>query len=601
MKKLISIFLFLSTKIIFSQIIYTLPYQDTVLNFSNWANVAYSLAIPTKTNISVISNSLVSECNFYTFAMEKISTNIIYNHQNIIYKIFPVDGAGKHVTLTNLTNIKLTFSRPSGSILPGELRITNLTFISPTVPIPDEYGFLDPFKTLQPDMTGMLFTNSFSSAAYLELIPNTKTTFTNYIPSTPHPISKEITYSPQIITNSDAKYLSNEFRFTHANNNYFQIYEMEIKVQSFFTNKHRQKLKVYLMSENTNGVLTLTEEISSEFKYTNHNQENISFSLTNGEYILRGLNEGYAILTLQNTNSIRNLPPTNLIFRIALHKNSSKRFLPVNFVNVNDHTIDVVKDTFSQNIVLDVRTPDELLNETEIASSAPIKNGSFIKAKRGPTLSPEIGLSSATTQAKNENIYFFPNTIIQTGAFDSNQISITPLKEVQLKLRYDPSTLSIPEGFIYKETSLKVYKYNAGKWSELAESISIDTTTKEVLFNVMEFGTYGIGASIMKEIIDVTRVFPYPNPYRIENNNKLKFINIPPNFSYMAIYTLSGRVIKTFQPSELAIGNIEGFIDGYYIEWDGKNSDGDVLPGGIYYYKIEKEGLEQIDKFVIIN
>ncbi|MDD5688635.1 MAG: carbohydrate binding domain-containing protein [Elusimicrobia bacterium] len=80
--------------------------------------------------------------------------------------------------------------------------------------------------------------------------------------------------------------------------------------------------------------------------------------------------------------------------------------------------------------------------------------------------------------------------------------------------------------------------------------------------------------------IDLTTVKLYPNPYNPATavDGKLKVINLPMN-SVMKLYTVAGRFVREL--NEVDYGNLG------WIEWDGKNSDGDEVAKGVYIYQIE--------------
>ncbi|MBS1516491.1 MAG: type IX secretion system sortase PorU [Bacteroidetes bacterium] len=92
--------------------------------------------------------------------------------------------------------------------------------------------------------------------------------------------------------------------------------------------------------------------------------------------------------------------------------------------------------------------------------------------------------------------------------------------------------------------------------------------TETVEFNV-------IGTSELA----LENVYNYPNPFRDFTSFIFQHNSDSPLTAQIKIYTVSGRLIKELNKSNIT----DKFVD---IEWDGKDTDGDIIANGTYLYKI---------------
>ena len=93
-----------------------------------------------------------------------------------------------------------------------------------------------------------------------------------------------------------------------------------------------------------------------------------------------------------------------------------------------------------------------------------------------------------------------------------------------------------------------------------------------------------------------------PNPYVVSSQyneevygNRLLFDKLPKNCT-IKIFTVTGELVETLIHG--SDNNLSGSIP-----WDLKNSDGELVYPGLYFYTVEAEGLNdnKIGKFVIIR
>jgi len=92
----------------------------------------------------------------------------------------------------------------------------------------------------------------------------------------------------------------------------------------------------------------------------------------------------------------------------------------------------------------------------------------------------------------------------------------------------------------------------------------------------------------------------YPNPFT--TRTQFWFEHNKPGLDLqvrLQIFTVTGRVIKTFQKTINTIGNRSS-----ELEWDGKDEYGDKVAKGVYLYKLSvtapnKLRKEKIEKLVL--
>ena len=92
-----------------------------------------------------------------------------------------------------------------------------------------------------------------------------------------------------------------------------------------------------------------------------------------------------------------------------------------------------------------------------------------------------------------------------------------------------------------------------------------------------------------KEKLKVYNAYNFPNPF----SRSTRFIfEITKNADItIELFTLGGRRIKKFHYNNLQIGY-------HYIEWDGRNSFGDIIANGVYLYVIKASNSNKKTSFI---
>jgi hypothetical protein len=95
-----------------------------------------------------------------------------------------------------------------------------------------------------------------------------------------------------------------------------------------------------------------------------------------------------------------------------------------------------------------------------------------------------------------------------------------------------------------------------------------------------------------KEMTLVALLQNEPNPFVRRTNIKFQI----PNKSRvnLSIYDLSGRLVKTLVDEEMGRGC-------YQVEWDGKDSFGEEVSEGIYFYKLQVGKLKTVRKTILLK
>ncbi|MDD5688433.1 MAG: chitobiase/beta-hexosaminidase C-terminal domain-containing protein [Elusimicrobia bacterium] len=128
------------------------------------------------------------------------------------------------------------------------------------------------------------------------------------------------------------------------------------------------------------------------------------------------------------------------------------------------------------------------------------------------------------------------------------------------------------------EDGLRIYYWTGTDW-ELATGIqTVDKSNNTITATVKHFSTYRILGSYVSA--DMSNVKVYPNPYNPATAvlGKLKIINLPMN-STMKLFSVTGEIVRELKETDF--GNLG------WLEWDGKNDNGDKVGKGVYIYQLE--------------
>jgi hypothetical protein len=219
---------------------------------------------------------------------------------------------------------------------------------------------------------------------------------------------------------------------------------------------------------------------------------------------------------------------------------------------------------------------------------------------------------------EDNNIYALPYTVksdtsgkpvVQVYSDDKKIYDgdfVTPTPRIRIELT-DPSYENIDSNYVKNTETFKilldneVVPYNDSRLKYTFQDVNPRMT---VLFTpALSDGSHLIRVtaiiSSLSDTLSVKRtlnvnqnlqllnVYNYPNPFKQKTNFTFILSSIPEELS-IRIYAVSGRLLKVIKRNadELTVGFNK------YIEWDGRDEDGDIVANGVYLYKVilKKDG-----------
>jgi hypothetical protein len=245
-------------------------------------------------------------------------------------------------------------------------------------------------------------------------------------------------------------------------------------------------------------------------------------------------------------------------------------------------------------------------NEMDYTLSSDMEGQNYVGKPLSVTriVSPQIQISSGmavTPINDNSSVDSEINVLVPIGAFSSTaNLTLTAIgvplsdrqsvkvigygveivndknlqpREITIKINYDDSTISG-----YDETKLVVgwYDETNKRWEALPTTVY--PSNNMVIGKSNHLSKFALLESI--PVNDFSTVKVYPNPYNPTTavSGKLKMINLPVN-SIMKLYSVTGELVRELK--EINFGNLG------WLEWDGKNDDGDKVGKGVYIYQIQ--------------
>lgn len=121
---------------------------------------------------------------------------------------------------------------------------------------------------------------------------------------------------------------------------------------------------------------------------------------------------------------------------------------------------------------------------------------------------------------------------------------------------------------------------NSGLLDNMIHCISLNQNNSEVLLGT-ESGISIFRGSFAEIKNDFKKVMAGPNPFNLSAPFKFIIKNLKANSS-VKIFNLNGILIKKLSPKD-------GFVEGGRATWDGKDSNGNKVASGIYFYSAYTE------------
>ncbi|MBK8575924.1 MAG: T9SS type A sorting domain-containing protein [Elusimicrobia bacterium] len=153
----------------------------------------------------------------------------------------------------------------------------------------------------------------------------------------------------------------------------------------------------------------------------------------------------------------------------------------------------------------------------------------------------------------------------------------------------DHETVDMGAGPLVRARTLAVYRLNETKnlWVRLPSS-QVDTTAHTVTASAFGVGVFSL---VGQQDTSLETTFAYPVPFRAKRGDTTVTFGDLSQRATIRIFNASGALVQTLEEED---GDGE-------LEWDVKDSEGDPLPSGVYFYLIESSADKKRGKLVIIR
>ncbi|MCX6640179.1 MAG: type IX secretion system sortase PorU [bacterium] len=193
-------------------------------------------------------------------------------------------------------------------------------------------------------------------------------------------------------------------------------------------------------------------------------------------------------------------------------------------------------------------------------------------------------------------------SVLYVEVADSNGVNITGSVGHALMVTIDDlNPINLTSSFSYylnsHTTGRAEYQLTPGEFSagqHTAHAIAWDAANNpsvtEVVFNLLSSGE-----------LQLTQLLNYPNPFK--DQTRFTFYLTEPAQVTIKVYTVAGRMVRVL--SDIP-GNASFNYDDPHLQWDGRDSEGDLLSNGVYLYKVIAKGISgkevlQTSKLVVMR
>lgn len=166
-----------------------------------------------------------------------------------------------------------------------------------------------------------------------------------------------------------------------------------------------------------------------------------------------------------------------------------------------------------------------------------------------------------------------------------------------VKIYLDDSQIEYEELQVNYDTVQKMNTYKVHPTlNEGAHKLEIKG--ENVKGNLDNQSGYSIEFTVSNKL-DILNVYNYPNPFKKDTYFTFELTKVPQNMK-ITIFTIKGRKIK-----EITRSSAELKPDFNKIHWDGKDSDGNTIANGVYFYKVKidngEKSISRIKKLAVIK
>lgn len=177
--------------------------------------------------------------------------------------------------------------------------------------------------------------------------------------------------------------------------------------------------------------------------------------------------------------------------------------------------------------------------------------------------------------------------------FDGDFVPANPNLQVEMKY---PTWFEIEDTssiqFFLNETRLNYGDFNSVQFDTvnriLSYSFNKSLADGEYTFKMFAKDVSGLITNtpafernfVVYNDLKIAQVYNYPNPFTETTNFTFKLTQVPDEV-VIKVYTIAGRLIR-----EIKKNSSELNADFNFIQWDGRDQDGDKIANGVYLYKV---------------
>lgn len=191
-----------------------------------------------------------------------------------------------------------------------------------------------------------------------------------------------------------------------------------------------------------------------------------------------------------------------------------------------------------------------------------------------------------------------PMEMVHIGPSRTSLITTAFAKQVRVRipLAGTSATLGVAEGPARVPAALTLARLNpATNKLEAVSGASSDGTFVTGL--VSQPGVYLVAQNLSST--DVSQAYAYPVPYKSNMGLPGVYFKCLGAQSAIRIYTMAGRKVREMSVP-LGLGTCDNNQATHFL-WDLKNSDGDNVASGVYFYVIESPGGKKDGKLIIVQ
>lgn len=187
-----------------------------------------------------------------------------------------------------------------------------------------------------------------------------------------------------------------------------------------------------------------------------------------------------------------------------------------------------------------------------------------------------------------------PNVISEIRAKDTlgNPLETEgspPLSVTFVYPSLDGETVTLTGGPIVRAQTLAIYRLSEDKslWVRLPSS-RVDTSARTVTALAPGLGVFSL---VGQTDTSLETAYAYPVPFLAKRGDTTITFSDLAQRATVRIYSVVGRIVQTLQETD---------GDGELV-WDVRDSEGDALPSGVYFYLLESSADKKSGKLVIVR